>query len=267
MKLINKDQKLKRYEDPYPHLEVKNFLDESFLDLLLKDYPSEEDFSSVSSLKSRATYNIYYTDEVFKSLIEKSTAWKNFYQYINSQKFLEYFLLHFKDTLNGLGYMHDPEKIYFEEYFEGRDQINHGSKVLKIKDFLIDPFTKNNQKVFTRLDLSLGGINYSKPPHADNENRLGAAVFYLNSADETGSIGGDFEIWDVKEEFRSEKLSRTPKRSKLSLQKSIPFNRNTALFFPCHARSFHSVKEVTKQKEKRKFLYLSLSFKSHNIWR
>ncbi len=148
--------------------------------------------------------------------------------------------------------MHDPEKIYFEEYFEGRDQINHGSKALKIKDFLLDPFTKNNQKVFTRLDLSLGGVNYSKPPHADNENRLGAAVFYLNSADETGSIGGDFEIWDVKEEFRSEKLSRTPKRSKLSLQKSIPFKRNTALFFPlpCKIFSFCEGGNQTKRKKK-----------------
>jgi len=252
--------------DPFPHLEVLDFIDDSVMKELVKDFPSEHEFSSAKTLKSRATHNIYYTDSLFRDLINRSEAWRKLYEFINSKDFLAYFMSHFKGHLIDLGYQHNVEKIRFKEHLESREEISHSSHIRRLRGLFFDPFTKNNYSVFSRLDLSLGGMGYGKPPHADNENRLGGAVLYLNSADETETVGGDFQVWGVKDEYKTENLGRIPDREKLELQHSYPFRRNSALFFPCHDRSYHSVGEITSQKEKRKFLYLSLSFKSHNVW-
>lgn len=253
--------------EPYPYLELSNIFEESFFEQLVNEFPRDSEFESAESLRSRATHNIYYTDPQFEQLIERSLVWHELYSYINSEAFLKYFLSKFSYSLPELGLIPEPDRLHFESYKEGRHEITHVSRFKHYRDWLMGMISLRSPLVFSRLDLSLGGVGYGKPPHADNANRLGGAVLYLNSAEETGTNGGDFQIWDVRPEFKGERLGRMPDESKLSLKRSIPFKKNTAIVFPCHDYSYHSVAPINHQDECRKFLYLSLSFKSHSVWK
>ena len=88
--MFNLPQNLKKFdiliEEPFTVFEKFDFLTEEEFDKLQKEFPSESFFQSKHSIGSKKYLN--NKDNNFWNFLESSTTWKNFYNYVNSEKFL-----------------------------------------------------------------------------------------------------------------------------------------------------------------------------------
>ena len=79
-------------DKPFSIFEKKNFFDNEFYNTLSQEFPKEEYFYNKHDLGNKKYLN--NKDSNFNIFLKKSNAWQNFYNEVNSKKFLnEIFLL------------------------------------------------------------------------------------------------------------------------------------------------------------------------------
>ena len=159
-----------------------------------------------------------------KNFFKTAKTWKEFYDFINSQKTLDFI-------------------------------INKYSSDLKKWDSNINDKTSIKDDCFTWIDWSIVENGYVREPHCDSDPRFWNFVIFLNDKDWEG---GDFVI------HSSEKINYFKKNfwvKKLPVVKRVEAKKNFGVFFLSTPNSYHSVSKQFNTNEPRKFIYGSISLK------
>lgn len=256
-----------RRENPFPHVYFDQVFSDSDFNQIAELYPSEALFSKAPSLKSRADYNIYEADEIYEE-VRKCEIFDKLHNYIKSEEFLLGATDLFRDDWNFLGLKLNSNHFEPSAFIERRETMRHESRLNTFRDTFLNALRpKRAHELFTRLDFSLSGPGYGKPPHIDNANRVCAALIYISDGEEDCIDGGELVLFGQKQNSYQERLARTVSARDLGSEYIIPIKKNSAVFFPCHPKSYHGVREILSAQEKRKFFYISISSQSFNIWK
>lgn len=235
--MINLNNKI--LNEPYPILVQENFLEQEHYNELLKHFPKEEDFEKPFRMHGELTY----PDKNYKKLLEKE-CWKKLHNYIYSKDFVDKILNYFKNELNTQqDLLIDINNLEFVLEYEGRN----------IRKTYNSNKKKNN--IFTRLDIGYGKDRYGKKGggggiHIDNRSRLFSMLLYF--CDDNDFDNGEFQVHDYANNFNV-------------VQKIKP-KHNLAIISIQNNQAYHSVNPVTKCKNPRYALYLSI-YSNNNIWK
>ena len=133
---------------------------------------------------------------------------------------------------------------------------------------------RNNKSIhdYKRLSFSRGDLRVSSPvtikgstqlgPHLDNPHELLAGLIYLRQDDDY-SVGGDLNIYrlrDTKKKIFISEKRRIAKKD-LILYKTIPYKKNTAVFFIPLITAIHGISARDITNFDRRLINLSLELK------
>ena len=132
--MFNFPQNLKKFdiliEEPFTVFEKFNFFTEEEFDKLQKEFPPESFFQSKHSIGSKKYLN--NKDNNFWNFLESSSTWKKFYNYVNSEKFLNEIFnvckknLHFIDErkkIKSIKFKEDTKKNFLNRLIRKFNQI------------------------------------------------------------------------------------------------------------------------------------------------
>jgi hypothetical protein len=245
---------------------------------LRADFPAANVFESQQNAHGKVGsrtgtgFDLYRGDDAYAALLARSSAWREFDGYINSERFLDTFREAFRDYLPAAGLRVELASSHVDPaYFEPRELLTEtatlGDKVNTIGHRLFDRFRAPGAvSLFTRLDIhrSVGG--YAKPPHCDRANRLCSLIIYFTDADAAGLEGGELLIFKHKQAKPIGEYERHPKGGDVEQVAHLKTRPNLGVFFPCQNNSYHGVTEVKNQNAERDFLYINISGQANHLW-
>ncbi|HEX3888462.1 MAG TPA: 2OG-Fe(II) oxygenase [Phenylobacterium sp.] len=217
-------------------------------------------------------FDIYRGDSAFTALTERSAAWREFANYINSEAFADKFREVFADHLDDIGLRIKMDQSHVDpRYVEPREVLSEtatfGDKVVLGLNAALDPFRKPRKVgLFTRLDIHKSTGGYAKPAHCDRPNRLCSLIIYFTDAEAIGMEGGDLLIFGHKEPKAIADYPRHPRPSEVVQVAQLRPQANLGVFFPCQNNSYHGVTPVLSKGLERDFLYINISGRSRSIW-
>ena len=250
MNFLNKNSKIKYYNEPYPFIVIEDFFEKNFYDNIEKNFPKVSDFQSQKNKINRMHYDTSYGDELYEDLILKTPEYKILHEYIYGESFIKYFINLFRadieleiknKNLKELS-SHQIQPIPFEI-----------KKIISENDIQDD---ENEKILYPRLDLGMGLLNYGKDTggkgiHVDNPQRLISILLYLGGYKDIQ--GGELRIW--KKEMNKLNISKIIKPTPNTLVASLQTNL-----------SFHDVNPVTKIDGSRNAFYIAIS-SNNKIWK
>ncbi|MEC4983557.1 MAG: 2OG-Fe(II) oxygenase [Oscillatoria sp. PMC 1068.18] len=224
--LLSKVTKNDVFTKPFPHIIIKDPLDEDLCRQLFEEFPS---LSQVTEGKQYAS-NERFSYSAAKVLQDPgiSPLWKEFVATHVSQGFLREFIELFKEEIR---------QIYpdFEQEFGDLETLTAGIRKkdsFKTVDVLLDGQICVNTPV-TEKPSSVRG------PHVDNPNKLFAGLYYLRDPKDTSS-GGDLEIYKFKRknyQFEGQFISD----EYVKIVKTVKYDRNVLVLFVNSIDSLHGV--------------------------
>ena len=99
MNFLNKNSKVKYYNQPYPFIIIEDFFEKSFYDNIEKNFPTVSDFKSQKNKINRMHYDTSYGDELYENLILKTPEYKRLHEYIYGESFIKYFINLFREDI------------------------------------------------------------------------------------------------------------------------------------------------------------------------
>jgi hypothetical protein len=264
--------------EPFPHVIKQDILPPELFARLRADFPDEsvfagqKDESGTAGSRTGSGFDIYRGDSAFDALVARSPAWREFAEFLNSEKFADVFRDVFADHLGSIGLKIDMANSHVDPgYVEPRAVM---SEVATMKDRidgvankLLAPLrTPKGIELFTRLDIhkSMGG--YAKVPHCDRPNRLFSLIVYFTDAEAAGLEGGDLSIFKHKLVKPVEDYERHPRPADVDCVATLSPKANLGVFFPCMNNSYHGVSAVTSKGVARDFLYINISGRKSSLW-
>lgn len=255
-------------DTPFPHIIKEQFLEPALYGRLRKDFPSKEVFDMNSTVGGRAGRDLYRGDPAYDELLIRSSAWREFHDFINSPAYIAITLELFGAHLMKFECDVDPAKARFVDYVEEREVLADKSRIGRMAEGVMQKLqgAKNKDDLFVRLDLGQAAVGYGKPIHCDRPNRLTSMLVYLCDADEIALRGGELIIHEHKEKKPYRAYERHPKEEDTREVLRLRPKHNLGVFFVCSNNSYHSATAVTAQKGYRDFLYISISSRAPTIW-
>jgi hypothetical protein len=218
---------------PFEHVSKENYINPEIYAELVRSFPKCPPSTGPTG------YSTYWGDGIYDGLIAGNRAWKAVFDAFHSQEFIDYSLRQFADAYRSDGCVIDLTKARYVPYNEAREdkELRHISKVVH------DP-----HELWVRMDIHQGLLGYTRAVHLDHRRRLISMLVYLCDADQNEMVGGDLVLHRGKKPslFGMGDLVVRPKHNRM-------------VAFPCHARSFHSVPEITSEKGPRNFLQITVS--------
>jgi hypothetical protein len=228
---------------PYAHSQSKNFLPKPIIDLLLDNWPSQDEFISnmdagITTTKSKDEdhpYNFRYQlaisekEDLNRIKGKKFEIWNYFSNFLFSPQIIEAFL-----------------SLYAPIIFK-----RHGMDDLKT--------LYNNFKIFPRINLIHDKTNYALGPHTDNPQKLVVFLIYFDSdlrENKDNSMGTSVYVANQRG-FKCEKGIHYPNKYFYKVF-SADFTRNNMFSFCRTDTSFHGVEKVGENPIERKLLQWSL---------
>ena len=273
--------------EPFPYTIIENALPAEQLRQLLDEFPKNTDeFQNVMGGRLRLG-----SDEPdFYNFIDESKAWGKFYETINSEVFKDNILNIFEHHIkNNVTHFNQNTLVFDPNYLKRLATGTHG-KLTKIKrqqvhnvstkdliSIIISRlksrlFLTNLQKLFQskqtkcyfHLDVSEANLGYEREIHHDNDDRILAFVFYLNSP--KNMKGGQFLIHEYAETRKRENYQSHPNDKDMRTVRIIEPKENTLVIFLSTPNSYHSVPRVSACEETRKFVYGGLTSTLSKSW-
>ncbi|MES1021705.1 2OG-Fe(II) oxygenase [Gloeocapsa sp. BRSZ] len=246
--LLSKVQASDVIAEPFPHIVIKDALDEDLCAKLVAEYPSIDTLSqSEDNQPTTTSSNIRYHYTAKDTLNDEqiSPLWKEFIQTHTSNAFLKQFINVFKEPI--LHLYPNFEQIYgsFELLTSGVRKID----TLDNSDVLLDTLICVNTPVTTRPTSVRGS-------HLDLADKLFAGLFYLRDPQDD-STGGDLELYCFKkgriQGFRNSEITSSAYVERV---KTIEYERNCLVLFINSIHSLHGVSPRSLTKHPRYFVNL-----------
>jgi len=247
--MINSDFKLKKYNDPCPHIIISDFFEKVFYTKLEEDFPNSKRFKTNSV--NRMHGDITYGDQLYSDLINSSAVYNKLHNWVYSKDFMNFFLNFFKD--------------YFksdDDFYQNLEKFDLHFEPLEIgKVFNLDNYESKNTKplLFPRLDIGYGVKNYGintggKGPHIDNPQRVISILFYV----------GGYNIMEGGQ-HRLYKISNNNEKE-LEVSKIYEPKKNLLIASLQNNFAFHDVNPITHIEGQRNAFYMAIS-SNKRTWR
>ncbi|GGI84391.1 hypothetical protein GCM10007973_21180 [Polymorphobacter multimanifer] len=263
---------------PFPHVVKQDIIDPSLFAALRADFPGvsvfKEQIATNGLVGSRtgSGFDIYRGDPHFTALTERSAAWKEFGDYVNSEAFVDTFRSVFADHLGDIGLKVDigasrVDPSYVEPRETMKELASTRDKIDGFANKVLSPLRgRAPVDLFTRLDIHKSTGGYAKPAHCDRPNRLCSLIVYFTDPDEVGMSGGDLFVYKHKQDKPVTSYERHPRPENVDIVATIRPKPNLGVFFPCQNNSYHGVSAITSQGAERDFLYINISGRKASLW-
>ena len=220
------------HEEPYPFFVIDNFLKKELHANLKRSFPSNKDLLKVGAVSSKNRYNFMRGSCEQAHLINSSSAWKLFDDYIKVN--------FIKDMLD-----------FVQENFG----LNYSSML-------------ENKGLVCHYDISRASSGYSRSCHIDRRHHLMSFLYYVNDQKEYKGEGGDFLVYDVENKQNiNEAFDVFPDHSTIRAVKTIRPEENCLIGFVNFQNSYHGVSKMKNNVSDRMFLYISIdSIDKKPIW-
>jgi hypothetical protein len=264
--------------DPFPHVIKQGILPDDVFAALKADFPSQQVFSGQRDRFGKAGSrtgkgsDIYRGDAAFGELVARSPAWRDFADYINSERFLDTFREVFAGHLDDMGLRVDLGKSRVQpDYVEPREVLTEHAtpldSLVHAAAPVLEAFSRpKGVDLFTRLDIHSSSGGYLKPPHCDRPNRLCSLIVYFTDAEAIGMEGGELQIFKHAREKKLGQYERHPHPENVQEVARLKPKPNLGVLFPCQNNSYHGVTAVTSEGLARDFLYINISGLKRSLW-
>tara|TARA_B100001250_G_scaffold233486_1_gene200456 strand:+ start:2197 stop:2976 length:780 start_codon:yes stop_codon:yes gene_type:complete len=239
---------------PFSIFEKKNFFDHEFFKKLHNEFPSENYFHSKHDLGNKKYLN--NKDKNFFIFLSRSDSWSNFYNAINSKKFLNEIFLLCKKSLFSIEERKRIKRIDFKAKVK-RDLLSRA--IRKLKNLL------GIYEVRIGFEFSLMKNKDYIPPHNDTENKLVSLMVYFpeEHQDKDKNLGTNFfrstkenyNLWkgDMMNEIESKEFYKN-----YSIFYTSKFEKNKLVGFLKSSESWHDVSIINTKSNLRKSLNINL---------
>jgi len=264
---------------PFPHVIKDGILPETLYKTLRADFPDSGVFKGQSdsyggaNSRTGSGYDVYRGDPAFAALTERSAAWREFSDFINSDAFTDKFREVFADHLDDIGLRVDVRRSRMDvDYFEPRQSLTEtatmGDRVALAVNGVFDRFrpSKPAAPLFSRLDIHRSRSGYAKVPHCDRPNRLCSLIVYFTDAEAAGLEGGDLLIYAHNKKMPVAEYERHPRPENVTQVAKLRPKENLGVFFPCQNNSYHGVTQVLSKGLDRDYLYINISGRTRSLW-
>jgi hypothetical protein len=266
--------------EPFPHAVKEGILDQEFFERLKADYP--QDYGGRPYQLGRR--NLTNGDKRFDRFILTSPAWAQFFDYINSQSYVEFLQDLFGDRLSGFGCDLQPGGWHWSDSHEPDWEYDESGKpkrlnrkyvryfcdrvgLKSIEEGMRSLFNRNRkEELFPRFDIAEARNGYRSAVHADNPCRLAVLLIYFNSASEIEGEGGDLCLYAHREQKPHRDYERIPRDEDIIPLLDIPTKANTGVFLVATNNSYHGVTPLTCSSGCRQFAYIGLTSQHPRIW-
>jgi hypothetical protein len=245
--LLSKVQASDVIAEPFPHIVVKDALDEKLCAKLTAEYPSIDTLKqSKDNIPTTTSSNVrfhYIAEDTFND-DQISSTWKDFIQLHSSNLFFQQFIELFKDHIL-------QSYPNFERDYGSFDSLTSGIRKIdsfENADVLLDTLICVNTPVTTRPTSV-------RAAHIDFADKLFAGLFYLRDPQDD-STGGDLELYKFKNGkphgFRSHALQDYA----VEVCKTIKYERNVFVLFLNSIYAVHGVTVRSLTEHPRYFVNL-----------
>lgn len=217
---------------PFPHVTVDGYLEAQAYEALRRSFP-------VCPPNSGPTgYSRFWGDADFAALLEAEPAWRRFFDWTQSQAFVDLCLAPFADTIAREAVV-DLSNARFVSHIETRREK---------EERYLAPTGLAPDQLFVRTDILQGNVGYDRACHVDHRRRAATMLIYLCDGDEDAMTGGDLILHAAD----GETVTIRPRHNRMVL-------------FPCVNASLHSVSRITSQRRPRNYVQLTVS-SSVDLW-
>jgi len=219
--------------EPFPHIVVKDALEEEVCLKLASEWPSigtlSKGVANKEGMDLSSNKRFHYLAKETLSDTDITPLWKDFIELHTSSTFLNEFLYVFKEQILQV-YPHFEQKYgCFETLSSGLRGVDTFDSV----DVLLDALICVNTPVVTKPTAV-------RSAHVDLPDKLFAGLFYMRDPQDN-STGGDLEIYKFKsgkpQGFRSSAIPDTY----IEYVKTIKYERNVLVLFINSINSLHGV--------------------------
>lgn len=217
---------------PFPHVTVDGYLDAAEYDALRRSFPACPPNSGPTG------YSRFWGDPDFDALLDADPVWRRFFDWTQSQAFVDLCLSPFADVIAREAVV-DLSNARFVPHIETRAE--------KEERFL-RPTGLAPDQLFVRTDILQGNVGYDRRAHVDHRRRAATMLIYLCDGDEDTMVGGDLILHGAD----GQSVTVRPRHNRMVL-------------FPCVNASLHSVSRIESQRAPRNYVQLTVS-SSVDLW-
>src|ERR1044072_48273 len=180
-------------------------------------------------------FSLFRGDEGYARLLDSNPAWRSLFNTFHSQRFIDWGIQQFGAVWEEAGCKIDLSKARYVSYVEDRIDKERASR----RRVEHEP-----HELWVRMDIHQGQMGYDRVVHVDHARRLISMLVYMCDHTESEMTGGELF------------LHRGPGAG---VEMKITPRHNLMVAFPCTARSYHSVSEITSLASPRNYLQIHIS--------
>ena len=262
---------------PFPYLVVDDFLPEKEYNQIAADARNVFNEPEVMVQHGNRKF-VTNTSMIFERLVQSSSEWKQFHEWVNSQVFFDALLrmlisadeqfaaenLKHRDIVLTQTIRPSRSKLQLLLEEKGHRRVNQTgvaaftayklNRLLKNIKFQLHrkwDFVKSSRNAAQLLfDISLSGNGYGREIHRDSDGRVIVFLYYLNDLDEA-SPGGTLNLHSSK----SGTSTPRPSDSDCVLEAQVVPKKNRLVAFLNSETSYHSVETMKGHTGDRLFCY------------
>ena len=241
--VLSKVKKEDISRDPFPHVYIKDVYPEDFCAELIDSFPDAKHIAK--DLADQNNKRISYNAKAVREDDQINPVWKDLIERHVSQEFYDDIVRLFRDDVYALY----PD---FKERFGVLEDLRVGVRhidTFETADILLDAQICINTAVSETSSVKIA--------HVDNENKLFTGLFYLRLPEDDLENPGDLLLYKYKDEnniqFHGPRLIDDKYVEEVG---TIPYEKNTLIFFPDSLYTLHGVKERDQTDIPRCFMNL-----------
>jgi hypothetical protein len=223
--------------EPFPHVVHHQFVAPDHYAQLCRSFPTCPPSTGPSG------FSLFWGDEGYTRLLDEQPVWRALFNTFHSQQFIDWGREQFATVWEEAGCKIKLSEARYVSYRENRIDKERAT-LRKIEH---EP-----HELWVRMDIHQGLLGYDRGVHVDHARRLISMLIYMCDHTQNQMVGGElFLHTDAKP--RSDRSTR------------ITPQHNLMVAFPCTARSYHSVSEITSMAAPRNYIQVHIS-SSVDIW-
>jgi hypothetical protein len=223
--------------ESFPHIINHQFIKPDYYDALCRSFPNCPPSTGPTG------HSLYWGDEGYARLLAEQPAWRALFDTFHSEHFIEWGREQFATVWEAAGCKIDLSKARYVPYRE--DRIDKERATLREVEY--EP-----HELWVRMDIHQGQMGYDRGVHVDHARRLISMLIYMCDHSENQMVGGELFLHNGA-------------RAQPNLSTRITPRHNLMVAFPCTARSYHSVSEITSMAVPRNYVQVHIS-SSVDVW-
>lgn len=241
------------FSDPFPHIIIKDCLDENLYNLLADNFPDNDSFKPMIKAENKAYWitgsDLANVSNVWADFIDKHVSKESFDKFT---QIINPFMKHLDpDYLTNLGKDLPDCSFRLAEAGGSTNPRNKETDIVISISVGINTPCKTNSTV--------------DPPHADIPQKLFNSLLYMRT-DNDDSLGGDLTLYQTSKNFlftsKSEWLREVEKKY-LKEIKTVKYSKNVFLLFPQRINAIHGVTMRMPTTHTRR--YININMESYTL--